>query len=457
MTLTPWRSRGGAAVRVASIDGTVGSPVASPDGRRLAFVGSVNGRPARSYNQPDLFVADLGGNADAVRNLTAKYDFDMGGGLTGDQRAPRGGQPAEPAWSRDGQTIIIGAGVEGRSNLVKVDAASGAVTPLTKGDQEIVAFSATRDASKLALLISTPTNIGDLFIFDVATGASTQLTKVNEALFSQLSLTPPIDVWYQSFDGKRVHTLVQRPPDFDPSRKYPLILNIHGGPHAAYGHTFVHEFQWMAAKGYIVVYPNPRGSTSYGQDFGNVIQYHYPGDDAKDLLAAVDEVIKTGAVDTSHLGVTGGSGGGVLTNWIVTQTDRFAAAVSQRSISDWSAFWYTADFTLFQPTWFRAAPWENSKDFTERSAITFADRIKTPMMFIEGEVDFRTPPTAGGEQLFRALKNRKIPTVMVQFPGENHDLSRSGQPWHRVERLQHIVGWFDKYLQGKENTSYEPQ
>ena len=148
----------------------------------------------------------------------------------------------------------------------------------------------------------------------------------------------------------------------------------------------------MAAKGYVVLYPNPRGSTSYGQDFGNVIQYNYPGDDYKDLMAGVDEVVKRGYIDTSKMGVTGGSGGGVLTNWTVGHTTRFAAAVSQRSIADWAGFWYTADFWLYQPTWFRAAPWEDPKDFANRSPITHVKNINTPMMFIEGETDFRTPP-----------------------------------------------------------------
>jgi len=235
-----------------------------------------------------------------------------------------------------------------------------------------------------------------------------------------------------------------------------MILNIHGGPHAAYGYTFDHEFQWMAAKGYVVVYPNPRGSTSYGQEFGNVIQYHYPGDDHKDLMAAVDQVIKLGWVDPDKLGVTGGSGGGVLTNWAIGHTDRFKAAVSQRSIADWRDFWYTADFTLFEPTWFRGAPWQQEADFKERSPITYIDKIKTPLLLIEGEADMRTPSGAGGEQMFRALKFRKVPTAMVQFPGETHELSRSGRPKHRVERLQHIVAWFDKYLQGQDIRTYDP-
>lgn len=444
---------GGEPTRVAAIDGVIGDFAFSRDGRRIAFRGFSNARPVRSYNQPDLFLLDLAAAA-APRNLTADYDFDVGGGLTGDQHAPRAGQSSDLVWSRDGRSVWVTTSEHGRANIQSVDAVSGRLAPLTRGDREVVGYSASADGSKLAVLVSTPTEIGDLFLADAA-GALTRLTDINRELFSEIRLSPPEEMWVTSFDGRKIHSFVQKPPDFDPSRKYPLILNIHGGPHAAYGHTFDHEFQWMAAKGYVVVYPNPRGSTSYGQEFGNVIQYHYPGDDYKDLMACVDEVVERGYVDPLRLGVTGGSGGGVLTNWTITQTDRFAAAVSQRSIADWAGFWYTADFTLFQPTWFKGAPWQDPKDFAGRSAISFVDRVKTPLMLIEGESDLRTPPSDGGEQMFRALKYRKLPTVMVRFPGESHELSRSGQPWHRVERLQHIVAWFDRYLQGKPTDAYD--
>jgi len=211
----------------------------------------------------------------------------------------------------------------------------------------------------------------------------------------------------------------------------------------------------MAAKGYVVLYVNPRGSTSYGQDFGNVIQYHYPGDDYRDLMIGVDELLKRGYIDSKKLGVTGGSGGGVLTNWTITHTDRFAAAVSQRDISDWASWWYTADFTLFQPNWFKAPPFQDSQDYVNRSAITFVENIHTPVMFVLGESDYRTPPDSGGEQLFRALKFLKRPTAMVMFPRESHELSRSGEPWHRIERLEHIVNWFDRWLMGVPHPEYD--
>jgi dipeptidyl aminopeptidase/acylaminoacyl peptidase len=157
----------------------------------------------------------------------------------------------------------------------------------------------------------------------------------------------------------------------------------------------------MAAKGYVVLYTNPRGSSSYGQDFGNSIQYHYPGDDYRDLMAGVDEVVKRGYINPARLGVTGGSGGGLLTNWTITQTQRFKAAVSQRDIADWSGFWYSADFSQFTPSWFRRAPWEDPKDFAARSPITHVANVTTPLMLILGDEDYRTPPGNGGEQMFR--------------------------------------------------------
>jgi dipeptidyl aminopeptidase/acylaminoacyl peptidase len=446
-------AEGGAPALVTSIDGSVGSAAPSPDGRRLAFRGTLNGKPQRSYSQPDLFVMDVAGAP--ARNLTASIEIDVLSGLAGDQRAPRGGGGAPIVWPKDGRSLLFVAAERGRSNIRRLDLASGRPHDVTAGDQEVLSFSASADGSRLVALISTTTEIGDLFVIDANGGARTgaaaprRLTRVNADLDAELDLTAPEEIWYPSFDGTPIHGLVQKPPGFDPSQRYPLILNIHGGPHSAYGHTFFHEMQWMAARGYVVLYPNPRGSSTYGQQFGNLIQFRYPGDDHKDLMAGVDELIRRGYVDPNRLGITGGSGGGVLTNWAITQTDRFAAAVSQRSIADWSGFWYTSDFALFNPTWFRAAPWQDPADYAARSAITHVEKVKTPLMLIEGETDYRTPPAEGGEQMFRALKFLRRPTVMVRFPDETHELSRSGKPWHRVERLQHIVAWFDKYLQGK--------
>ena len=444
---------GGEPKEVTHIDGAVGRLSVSPDGKRLAFIGSVN-QPVKSYSKPDLWIAEIGGGT--PKKLTGNFDSDIGSGVGGDQGPPRGGGGSKPVWTKDGSAIVVNVAKEGRENLWRIDANSGQATEVTKGDQAVEGYNTNENASDFVLLVSTPTNIGDLFIQSGASAEPRRLTNINDKLFSTLNLTAPEEVSYTSFDGRKIQAWVQKPPDFQQGKRYPLILNIHGGPHAAYGWTFDHEIQWMAAKGYVVLYPNPRGSTSYGQEFGNIIQYHYPGDDFKDLMAGVDECIKRGWTDEQHLGVTGGSGGGLLTDWTVGHTTRFAAAVAQRDIASWAAWWYSADFTLFQPTWFRSTPFNDPEDFKNRSPITYINNVKTPMMFILGDADWRTPEISGGEEMFRALKYRKIPTVMVRFPGESHELSRSGQPWHRVERLEHIVNWFDIYLQGKKIAGYMP-
>jgi dipeptidyl aminopeptidase/acylaminoacyl peptidase len=439
---------GGEPTRVASIDGTIGDFAFAPDGKRLALVGTLHGNPVRSYSQSDLWVAELSsaGSAAAPRNLTASFDFDIDGGLSGDQRGPRGAHPSGPVWGRDGRSVVVRVGEQGDANVKRIDMQSGSVAPLTTGHHEVMSYTTDARGEKLAAVVSSQTAIGDLHTIDSASGTMKKLTSFNDDLFNQLTLSEPEEMWYSSFDGKKIQAWVLKPPSFDRSRKYPLILQIHGGPHAAYGNTFTHEFQWMAAKGYVVLFTNPRGSSNYGQDFGNIIQYRYPGDDYKDLMAGVDEIVKKGYVDEARMGVTGGSGGGLLTNWVVTQTPRFKAAVSQRDISDWTNFWYTADFSQYIPFWFRKAPFQDPAEFAQRSPITYAEKIQTPLMFILGDEDWRTPPSAGGEQLFR---------VMVRFPDENHELSRSGKPWHRVERLQHIVAWMDKHLTGKDASTYQ--
>ena len=442
---------GGALDTVVDINGPAFGFALGSDGKSVALRGWINPRAARSYNQADLFVWRDG----RATNLTADYDFDMGSDVIGDQAPPRGGGASPTIWTADGKAVILATTEHGRSNLVRFDAQSGAREPLTTGDHAILAYTATPDARRLVLTMGDPTHLADLYALDPQTKRVTQLTHVNDSLFAKLQLVTPEDFWYSSFDGRKIETWIMKPVGFTPGKKYPLILNIHGGPHTAYGYIFFHEMQLMAARGYVVVYPNPRGSTTYGQEFGNIIQYKYPGDDYKDLMVAVDSVIRRGYVDSAKLGVTGGSGGGLLTDWTVGHTHRFAAAVSQRDVADWLGFWYTADFTLFQPSWFRSTPFRDPQEFLARSPVRYADSVTTPLMFILGEEDLRAPPNQGGEAMFRALKYLHKTTVQVRFPGESHELSRSGKPKHRVERLQHILNWFDKYLLGKASSLYD--
>ncbi len=439
----------------------------SPDAHHLAFHASDEPKPI-SHQQTDLFTVEIDWHSgkpavakSGPRNLIGTQAYEMGSGVGGDQNAPRGGGRGGLTWSSDGSHLLDIVGSQGSAILVSVDTKSGRIEELTAPKQAVQAFVSSSDQSKLIALISNPIQIGDLYSI-TPNKMQTQLTHVNEALFSKLSLTMPLDIQVAptvhavDIQNHPIDTFVQLPPDYKTGTRLPLILNIHGGPHSAYGWVFDHEMQYMAAKGYVVVYPNPRGSTTYGQQFANVIMNNYPGDDFHDLMDTVDAVVAQGYADPARLGVTGGSGGGLLTDWVVTQTDRFKAAVAQRDIVDWADWWYTADAAGFHQSFYpQSPPFDHIELYRAHSPITFVNNIKTPMMFILGDADYRTPPPAGGEQFFRALKYKCIPTVMVRFPRESHELSRSGEPWHRVERLENIVSWFDKFLLNHPEPQYD--
>jgi dipeptidyl aminopeptidase/acylaminoacyl peptidase len=460
----------------------------SPDGKHLAFHAAVEGKPM-SHAETDLWVLDLDWTSGTpaitkpARNLTKFNGLEMGSGVGGDNTAPRGGGRSGLQWSADSNHLLDIAGTRGSALLYSIDTTSGDLTELTARKQAVLGFVATPDQKSIVALISNPILIGDLFRIDPAgtpastaaptPGNQTPITHLNDALFSQLDLRMPEDlkivptVHPKDIPFVKIDTFVQLPPDFPvedkddtvkPVHPYPAILNIHGGPHSAYGWVFDHEMLVMAARGYVVVYPNPRGSTTYGENFANIIMNNYPGDDFHDLMDTVDDVIQRGWADPDKLGVTGGSGGGLLTDWVVTHTNRFKAAVAQRDITDWANWWYTADAITFHQSFEpKAPPFDNVELYRAHSPITFVNNIKTPMMFILGDADYRTPPGAGGEDFFRALKYKHIPTVMVRFPRESHELSRSGEPWHRVERLDNIINWFDEFLMNKCEPQYDLQ
>jgi dipeptidyl aminopeptidase/acylaminoacyl peptidase len=387
--------------------------------------------------------------------LTERYDFDFGSDdIASDQHPPRGGGAKPLAFSADGRFVYGVAVRQGAARLARVDATSGDVEELTDAAHEVIAGSATPDASRFALTVGDVTRPGDLCVYDVARRALITVWSPNRALFAERTLGEVEEFWCDGFDGTKLHGWIVKPPDFDAAKKYPLILEIHGGPHTAYGVGFFHEFRALAAAGYVVLYTNPRGSTTYGQEFGNVIQYRYPGDDFRDLMSCVDHVIARGYVDEARLGVTGGSGGGLLTNWVIAQTDRFAAAITQRCVADWASMWFSCDFAMFLPTWFRTTPMEDPQAYLERSPVYLAEKIRTPLMVIHSEEDWRCP-IGQGEAMFRALKALKKPAVMVRFPGENHELSRSGAPSRRVQNQEHIRRWFDRWLKGIPAPEYE--
>lgn len=416
---------------------------------RVAAVAQLTQDPPRSYDQPDMLVFEPPFPQRTARVLTGPYDFEAGhSSISSDQHAPRGGGETPLAFAEGGRALLTVVGRHGACILARIGVDDGVVSELTPADREIIAGSVSADGRRVAVIVGSPTRPGVLCAYDAKSGALTPLYDPNEALFVESKLGKVEEVWYDSFDGQKIQGWVVTPPGFDPATKHPLILQIHGGPHVAYGVGFFHEFQVLAEAGYVVLYVNPRGSTTYGQAFGNVIQFAYPGDDWKDLMAGVDMLVARGFIDTARMGVTGGSGGGLLTNWTVVNTDRFACAVTQRCVADWTSFWYGADFAQLTNFWFRGAPFEHPEDYAQRSPLTHAAKARTPLLVVHSEDDWRTP-IVQGEGMFRAMLAQRVPTAMIRFPGEGHELSRSGAPSRRVQNQRVMRRWFDRWLQGK--------
>ena len=437
---------------VAAIHGPIMAFHEGADGRILA-TGDIRPERFRSCDPVRLLLFEGEWPRSAARALTEHVDFDFNETVSGDQHAPRGGGGMPLAFAADGRHAHAVIVRHGAARLARVPLDGAPVEELTGADREISAGSASADGHRFALVMGAVDATGDLCLYDADTRALHVLWRPNADLLAAANLGEVEELWYDSFDGRKIQGWIVKPPGFDPKRKYPLVLQVHGGPHVPYGVAFFHEFRVLAAAGYVVLYTNPRGSTSYGLEFGNIIQYRYPGDDYRDLMAGVDAVLARGYVDESRMGVTGGSGGGLLTNWTIVQTNRFAAALTQRCVSDWVSMWYSTDFTLFTPGWFRKAPFEDVLEFLERSPMHYLAKIETPLMVIHSEEDWRTP-IGQGEIMFRGLKAQHKPAVMVRFPGENHELSRSGTPSRRVQRIGHIVKWFDHWLMDKPAEEY---
>ncbi len=275
-------------------------------------------------------------------------------------------------------------------------------------------------------------------------GSKKRLTNLNKDLFDYKNLGNVEEIWYESsYDGKMIHGWIVKPPNFDSSKKYPLILEIHGGPHTNYGFHFSSEVQLFASKGYVVLYTNPRGSTSYGKEFGNLIHHNYPSQDYDDLISGVDFVIEKGYIDESNLFVTGGSGGGVLTSWIVGKTDRFAAAVVAKPVINWYSFVLYADnIGYFYKYWFKDFPWDDPESYLKRSPISYVGNVKTPTMVLTGEKDYRTP-MAESEQFYAGLKLNKVETMLVRIPNANHGIA--AKPSNLIAKVNAILAWFEKY------------
>jgi dipeptidyl aminopeptidase/acylaminoacyl peptidase len=413
----------GTVKQLTTRKGPDSDPVPSPGGKKIAYIG--HDWKFQSYTVNHLYVMDADGKN--TKNLTASLDRDVRG----------------PHWSWDGKTLYFLVDDRGNTQLYSADPESGEVKAVTSGQQQLGEFSLANNLMA-ATVRTTPTEPGDITMVPVyKQGPAMKLTHVNDSLMSQYQLGAVEELTYDSFDGKNMQGWIIKPPNFDSSKKYPFILDIHGGPHAMYGVGFQHELQIQAARGYVVLYLNPRGSTGYGEEFGNIIHTKYPGDDFTDLMKGVDQMITKGYIDPKKLCVTGGSGGGLLTAWTIGHTDRFAAAVSQYPVTNWITQAGTADGGyVHSALWLKAFPWEQPQQFLEHSPIYYAKNFKTPTMVITGEADLRTP-IAESEELYFALKAQKVPAVLVRVPDEFHGIR--GRNSHYIEKIEHIMAWMERY------------
>lgn len=429
-------------------DGTLScaAPSWSPDGQTIAFLG---GLKWKSGGHIDLYTTSASADQAPATNLTLAFEgsFQDWTNTDADARDEHGAPP--PIWSPDGQTIYALAAQRGATRVFAVASQGQNQQPvaLTPGDIHVRDFSADTAKGKLALLIGSPSRPPEVFITTTdGNGELRQLSNANEQLFSQLKLGTLERLAYTGAEGWPMEGWILKPPDFDPAKKYPLILQIHGGPHTQYGYGFFHEMQVQAANGYVVLYTNPRGSSGYGREFSLAVRGDWGRVDSLDIMAGVDAVIAQGYIDEQRLGVTGGSYGGFMTNWLLGHNDRFKAGVTDRCVSNLASMFGASDVGWnFGDDDFEAVPWENLDKLMFHSPITYVKNIQAPLLIVHSENDLRCG-IEQAEQLFTALKYLGREVRFVRFEGQSHGLSRGGHPRMRLERLRHGLAWFQQYL-----------
>jgi dipeptidyl aminopeptidase/acylaminoacyl peptidase len=423
---------GGAPVALTSRFGPDNAPTVSPDGRYIAWVGFDDKK--LGYQNRQLSIMNLDGSNKRV--LTSSLDRSV----------------ANPQWAGDSRSIFVQVedrgvnkvervGLDGSIREVASDMGFGELDrPYAGGDftvskNNVVAMTSGDPLHPNQVAVATGNNVRRLTHLSSSLLDSKVLGQVQKLPVTSEYDKRPIDAWMVT------------PPDFDPAKKYPLILEIHGGPFSAYGPQFGTDDQLYAAHGYVVVYSNPRGSTSYGEDFANQIDKNYPSHDYDDLMSVVDAAIGTGHVDPNNLFVTGGSGGGVLTSWIVGKTDRFKAAAAQKPVIDWASWGLTADIADFAyPYWFSKLPWEDPMTYWQHSPLSLVGNVKTPTLVVVGSEDYRTPDSEA-EQFYEALQLRGVPTMLVKVPGASHE-TLTDRPSQSAAKASAILAWFDRYRTG---------
>jgi dipeptidyl aminopeptidase/acylaminoacyl peptidase len=406
----------------------------SPRGDGIAFLAPTR---AAAGMHTRVWLAPIDGSG--PRCLTATMEQSAGDGIITDMRA---GHAVRFAWAPAGDRIYFQASGPGESGIWSCDL-EGGVRQEVGGERRIYDFDFNGERFAFG---ASPVDKTDLLVLQEP-GRERVLVDPNPWL-EQREVAIPERMLFRAEDGLDIDGWLLRPPSFDKGKLYPLILQVHGGPHGQYGWAFFHEFQVLAAAGYIVLYVNPRGSDGYGEDFKQSVVRDWGGKDYEDLMSALDQVIELGFVDSARIGIAGGSYGGYMTNWAIGHTDRFAAAVSMRSISNLVSEYAQHDIVLWGVLEMGPPPWPEPNELWERSPIRYVKQMKTPLLLTHGENDLRCA-VSQAEELFGAMRLLGKEVELVRFPGESHDLSRSGRPDRRVERLNRIQGWFDKHLDGK--------
>ncbi|QCX00446.1 S9 family peptidase [Aggregatimonas sangjinii] len=404
------------------------SPKVSPDGKTIAYTGLDD--KLLGYQLDQLYLMDL--NAGTPKLLSGGFDRSI----------------SNIQWAKDGKGLYFQYDDKGDTKVAHISL-SGKVSDkvenlggLSLGRPYNAGTYTVSNTGKIAYTLGGTEHPADLAVWDKK--GSKRLTFVNDDLFAFKKLGKVEELWWKSsYDQRDIQGWVVTPPDFDASKKYPLILEIHGGPFASYGSVYAAEIQAYAAAGYVVLYTNPRGSSGYGAEFGNLIHHDYPNHDYEDLMSGVDAVIAKGFVDSEKLFVTGGSGGGVLTAWIVGKTDRFKAAVVAKPVINWTSFVLYADgAAFFAKYWFGKKPWEDPESYFKRSPLSYVANVTTPTMLLTGEEDYRTP-IAESEQFYTALKLEGVETALVRIPGASHGIAN--KPSNLIAKIASVLAWFEKY------------
>ena len=406
------------------------SPRVSPNGQRIAYTGYDDQR--MGYHNTLLYVA----NADGTQARALTLDLDR--------------SVASPIWASDGRGIYVQYDDHGRTRLAlvsldgRIDVIEGGLGGSTFGRPYSGGEFSVANNGRIAATLASPTRPSELASGTRRSGLN-MITRLNEDALANRYVSPVEEIiWRSPHDGRQIQGWVLYPPRFDPDRTYPLILEIHGGPFTAYGPVFSAELQLMAAAGYVVLYTNPRGSTSYGYEFANLIHHDYPGNDYDDLMGGVDTMIDRGFIDEERLFVTGGSGGGVLTAWIIGNTDRFAASAVVKPVINWSSFVLHSDLPqFFYRYWFASAPWEDPGEYWRRSPLSLVGNVTTPTLMMVGGSDLRTPRSET-DQYYAALRLQGVPSRLVVLPDSYHGISNS-RPSRLLTKVAEILRWFEMH------------